>query len=54
MIFEIIWRDFFKYISKIHGSKIFKIGGILEKNILGIMIKSYLKSGLMVKHQNHL
>lgn len=31
MIFEIIWRDFFKYISKIHGSKIFKIGGILEK-----------------------
>ena len=32
VIFELIWRDFFKYISLKHGSKIFKIGGILEKN----------------------
>ena len=32
MIFELIWRDFFKYISRLNGNKIFKIGGILEKN----------------------
>ncbi|MFL2618638.1 MAG: DASH family cryptochrome [Flavobacteriaceae bacterium] len=31
MIFELIWRDYFKYISKIYGNSIFKIGGILEK-----------------------
>ena len=31
MIFELIWRDYFKYISLKHGPKIFKIGGILEK-----------------------
>ena len=32
VIFELIWRDYFKYISLKHNSKIFKIGGILEKN----------------------
>lgn len=32
MIFELIWRDFFKYISIKHGAAIFKIGGILGKN----------------------
>ena len=32
VIFELVWRDYFKYISLKHGSKIFKIGGILEKN----------------------
>ena len=32
MIFELIWRDYFKYISLKHGDKIFKIGGILEKD----------------------
>lgn len=31
LIFELIWRDFFKYISLKHGDKIFKIGGILDK-----------------------
>jgi deoxyribodipyrimidine photo-lyase len=31
VIFELVWRDYFKYISLKHGSKIFKIGGILEK-----------------------
>ena len=30
LIFELIWRDFFKYVSLRHGDKIFKIGGILE------------------------
>lgn len=30
LIFELIWRDYFKYISLKHKNKIFKIGGILE------------------------
>ena len=33
LIFELIWRDFFKYVSLKHGNKIFKIGGILEKDL---------------------
>ncbi|WP_034058669.1 DASH family cryptochrome [Lacinutrix jangbogonensis] len=32
LIFELIWRDYFKYISMKHGGKIFKIGGILDKD----------------------
>ncbi len=32
LIFELIWRDFFKYISMKHGNAIFSIGGILKKN----------------------
>jgi len=28
MIFELIWRDYFKYISLKHGSQIFHLGGI--------------------------
>lgn len=31
LVFELIWRDFFKYISLKHGDKIFSIGGILDK-----------------------
>jgi len=31
LIFELIWRDFFKYISLKHQNKIFKLGGILDK-----------------------
>ncbi len=31
LIFELIWRDYFKYISLKHGEKIFKIDGILGK-----------------------
>ena len=31
LIFELIWRDYFKYISLKHGNDIFKIGGILHK-----------------------
>ena len=34
LIFELIWRDFFKYISLKYGNKIFMIGGILDKNYL--------------------
>ncbi len=33
LIFELIWRDFFKYVSLKHGNKIFKIDGILEKQL---------------------
>jgi deoxyribodipyrimidine photo-lyase len=30
MIFELIWRDFFKYVSLKHKNKIFKLNGILN------------------------
>ncbi len=32
LIFELIWRDYFKYISLKHGNQIFKLEGILQKN----------------------
>lgn len=32
LIFELIWRDFFKYVSLKHGNSIFKIDGILKKD----------------------
>ena len=32
LVFELIWRDYFKYVSLKHQNKIFKIGGILDKN----------------------
>lgn len=32
LIFELIWRDYFKYISLKHQNDIFKIGGILNKD----------------------
>ncbi len=31
LIFELIWRDYFKYISLKHENNIFKIGGILNR-----------------------
>jgi len=31
LVFELIWRDYFKYVSLKHGADIFKIGGILHK-----------------------
>ena len=34
LIFELIWRDFFKYISMKFGNEIFKIGGILQKDYI--------------------
>ncbi len=32
LIFELIWRDFFKYVSLKHESDIFQLGGILKKD----------------------
>ncbi|MFD0798173.1 DASH family cryptochrome [Maribacter chungangensis] len=32
LVFELIWRDFFKYISLKHGNAFFLQGGILDKN----------------------
>jgi len=32
LVFELIWRDYFKYVSLKHGNNIFKIGGILDKD----------------------
>ncbi len=34
LIFELIWRDYFKYVSLKHGSKLFQIGGILDKEYM--------------------
>ena len=31
LIFELLWRDFFKYVSLKHEDKIFKLGGILDR-----------------------
>ena len=31
LIFELIWRDFFKYVSLKHQNDIFKLGGILQR-----------------------
>lgn len=31
LFFELIWRDFFKYMALKHGNNIFKIGGILNE-----------------------
>lgn len=32
LVFELIWRDYFKYVSLKYGNTIFKIGGILHKD----------------------
>jgi deoxyribodipyrimidine photo-lyase len=32
LIFELIWRDFFKYVSLKHDGDFFKLGGILQKD----------------------
>ncbi|MBZ9779198.1 DASH family cryptochrome [Psychroflexus sp. CAK8W] len=32
LIFELIWRDYFKYVSLKHGNKIFQLKGITNKN----------------------
>lgn len=32
LIFELIWRDYFKYVSLKHGNQIFKLEGILRKD----------------------
>jgi deoxyribodipyrimidine photo-lyase len=33
LIFELIWRDYFKYISLKHGNTIFKLKGVLNKSL---------------------
>ena len=32
LVFELLWRDFFKYVSLKHGDRIFQLGGILDKD----------------------
>ena len=44
LIFELIWRDYFKYISLKNGDSIFKIGGILDKNYDWKSSKSAIES----------
>ncbi|MCK7596449.1 DASH family cryptochrome [Microbulbifer sp. CAU 1566] len=31
LVFELLWRDFFKFVSLKHGDQIFRLGGILEQ-----------------------
>ncbi|PWN08107.1 DASH family cryptochrome [Rhodohalobacter mucosus] len=33
LIFELIWRDYFRYSAEKHGNKIFRLGGIQGKNL---------------------
>ncbi|CAM3313769.1 DASH family cryptochrome [Aequorivita lipolytica] len=33
LIFELLWRDYFKYVSLKHGSKIFQLKGISKKDL---------------------
>ena len=44
LIFELIWRDYFKYISIKHGNDIFKIGGILKNNYTWFTNKKAIKN----------
>ena len=32
VFFELLWRDYFKYLSLKHGNRIFKLGGIMNRN----------------------
>ncbi|SDK01940.1 DASH family cryptochrome [Microbulbifer yueqingensis] len=32
LVFELLWRDFFQYVSLKHGDRIFHLGGIMETN----------------------
>lgn len=34
LIFELLWRDYFKYVSLKHGSKIFQLKGISQKDLV--------------------
>ncbi|WP_100611341.1 DASH family cryptochrome [Confluentibacter lentus] len=43
LIFELIWRDYFKYISMKHQNNIFKIGGILQKEYEWKTNKQYVQ-----------
>ena len=33
LIFELIWRDYFKFIARKHGSKLFRVNGIKDREI---------------------
>ena len=33
LIFELVWRDYFRFIAKKHGAKLFRVNGIREREI---------------------
>ncbi|MGB0981516.1 MAG: DASH family cryptochrome [Winogradskyella sp.] len=43
LIFELIWRDYFKYISLKHNNQIFKLEGILKKNYVWSTNPNHIK-----------
>ena len=49
LIFELIWRDFFKYVSLKHGNKLFQIGGILDRDLEWKHDESILKEWISGK-----
>ena len=51
LIFELIWRDFFKYVSLKHREKIFALGGILEKEYEWKSSDQTLKNWILGKTQ---
>ncbi len=44
LVFELIWRDFFKYVSLKHGNQIFHIGGILNRKYKWETAKEVMES----------
>ena len=52
LIFELIWRDYFKFISLKHQDHIFQLGGILQKDITGKIIPKPYKPGSTGKPKN--
>ena len=45
IVFELIWRDYFKFIAIQHGSRIFHKSGLKRKKHQAIKIKNYLMNG---------
>ena len=54
LVFELIWRDYFKYISMKYRDKIFSIEGILNRKYNWDKSKPKCMNGLTEKQKNHL
>ncbi len=47
LFFELIWRDFFKYVSLKHGNNLFKLKGILKKDYSWSLDDEKIKDWIM-------
>jgi deoxyribodipyrimidine photo-lyase len=34
LVFELLWRDYFKFVAKKYGNRMFKLEGIQEKQLV--------------------